>query len=251
MAEVYSIHEAADAFPMMPPQRFSELKADIEKHGLRQPITLCDDKVLDGRNRYRACRELGIEPHCKIFDGDPWAYVWSLNGQRRDLSEDQRAQIFIHVNRESDNKITSEANAKRSGTQKGIPKSEAMERSTTKCSTTLPASERNRTQYAKAKAAGVNAGAIARAEALQKKRPDLAEKVRTGEIKPAEARRLAKRDELTKKASELPTGKYAVIYADPPWQYGDGRTGDLITATGALHHYPTLTLSEIKWHQIT
>jgi hypothetical protein len=48
----------------------------------------------------------------------------------------------------------------------------------------LPASNREKTQYAKAAAAGVNAGAIARAEALENKRPDLASKVRAGNPMP-------------------------------------------------------------------
>src|SRR5688572_10862270 len=243
-------HEAASAFPMMDAGRFAELRADIETHGLREPITLCDDKILDGRNRYKACSELGIEPHSRLYQGDPWAYVWSLNGQRRDLSEDQRAQIFIHVAKQSDHwqtareEIATAANAKRSKTQKGVPKAEAKERAATKCSGTF--ADEHKTQNAKASAAGVNAGAIARAEALERKRPDLAEKVRIGEVKPAEARRQAKRDEVANKAEALPDGTYTVFYADPPWQYGDGRTGDRITATGALHHYPTMTLAELK-----
>lgn len=41
---------------------------------------------------------------------------------------------------------------------------------------------------------------------------------------------------------ELPQGKYRVIYADPPWQYGD----KLIDGYGpAEHHYTTMTLAEL------
>lgn len=41
---------------------------------------------------------------------------------------------------------------------------------------------------------------------------------------------------------ELPTGKYRVLYCDPPWKYGD----ELIEGYGAAeHHYPTMTISEL------
>jgi len=42
--------------------------------------------------------------------------------------------------------------------------------------------------------------------------------------------------------SELPTGKYRIIYADPPWSYGNDRTfygGDQIS------HYPSMTIEEL------
>jgi len=83
-------HPAADAFPMMNEKRYSELVADIQINGQREAITLSDSMILDGRNRYKACLELGIEPTTRTYFGDPWAYVWSLNGQRRDLVAEQR-----------------------------------------------------------------------------------------------------------------------------------------------------------------
>ena len=49
-------------------------KSYREANGLMQPIILCEDKILDGCNRYRACRKLEIEPRFTTFDGgDPWA----------------------------------------------------------------------------------------------------------------------------------------------------------------------------------
>ena len=87
-------HPCADLFPLMEGRPFDDLKADIEKHGLIEPIVLLDSKILDGRDRYRACTELGIEPSFIPFRGDdPLAFVLSANLHRRHLDAGQRALI--------------------------------------------------------------------------------------------------------------------------------------------------------------
>lgn len=73
---------------------FDAIKADIQAHGLNQPITVLDGLILDGGNRYRACIELGIEPATVAFSGsDPVAFVLSANLHRRHLSAGQSAAI--------------------------------------------------------------------------------------------------------------------------------------------------------------
>ena len=42
-------------FPLLQGSEFDELVEDIRKHGLREPNTLLEGQVLDGRNRQRAC----------------------------------------------------------------------------------------------------------------------------------------------------------------------------------------------------
>lgn len=191
-------HEAADAFPMMDAKRFAELKADIQQHNLRVPLTICDGKILDGRNRAKACKELGIEPTTKTYDGDPWAYVWSLNGQRRDLSGEQRGAIWIQCNERSEAwqkraaEIAAAANEKRSEAAKGnenAAKNKSENSGRSQRSATV--SHSSPTRKEQAKAAGVSEGVLSRAAALHKKRPDLAEKVRKGEMSPVAARREA------------------------------------------------------------
>jgi len=89
-------HPLAEIFPLMDGKTYQELKADIKQNGLQEPITLFEGKILDGRNRYRACLELGIEPKCLEFDGDyQKAQAWSvsLNLHRRHLTDQQRAII--------------------------------------------------------------------------------------------------------------------------------------------------------------
>ena len=55
-------HEIANAFPLMKGSQFDDLVVDIRANGLRIPITTFEGKVLDGRNRERACLLAGVTP---------------------------------------------------------------------------------------------------------------------------------------------------------------------------------------------
>ncbi len=58
----YRNHPAADIFPLMGDAEYERLKADIAARGQSTAIDIFEDQILDGRNRYRACMELGIDP---------------------------------------------------------------------------------------------------------------------------------------------------------------------------------------------
>ncbi len=95
------VHPAADLFPRMSAGEFEELKADIGTNGQRVPITYWGGMLLDGRHRYRACQELGIDPEEEELDEDlvpdPVAWVLSTNLHRRHLSETQREVVAAKV----------------------------------------------------------------------------------------------------------------------------------------------------------
>jgi hypothetical protein len=101
MTTEYPIHPAADLFPMMTPEEYEALKEDIREHGQHEWATLLDGKIIDGRNRYRACRELGIETEFCELDVrdhpqpfDPVAFVLSKNLYRRHLTREQRDEVI-------------------------------------------------------------------------------------------------------------------------------------------------------------
>lgn len=99
LIEQIEYHPVASIFPMMNSQEFMDLKADIADNGLREPIWMYQGKIIDGRNRYRACVDLGIEPDFREWpgDGDIVKFVLSLNLIRRHLNESQRAMIAARV----------------------------------------------------------------------------------------------------------------------------------------------------------
>jgi hypothetical protein len=93
-------HPAAELFPLMTGADFDALVADIREHGQREAIVVHDGLILDGRNRYRACQTLGIEPVVVQWDrsgAPPEAYAVSMNLHRRHLNESQRAMIAARL----------------------------------------------------------------------------------------------------------------------------------------------------------
>jgi hypothetical protein len=91
-------HSFADIFPLMEGDAFDALVADIRANGLRDAITLYEDKILDGRNRYSACRDAEVEPRFESPDiDDPLTFVIRKNALRRHLNESQRSMAAAKV----------------------------------------------------------------------------------------------------------------------------------------------------------
>ena len=89
-------HPIANIWPLMKGKEFDALKEDINKTAkLLHPIVLFENKILDGRNRYNACRDVAVKPDFVELPAgtDPIAYVISANEQRRHMSQSQRALV--------------------------------------------------------------------------------------------------------------------------------------------------------------
>ena len=101
MSEIagFKVHPAAELFPMMTDAEMSALVNDIRENGQDEPIEIdADGLLIDGRNRAKACEQLGIEPQRRIFHGsDVWQHVISRNLHRRHLTEPQRAMIAARI----------------------------------------------------------------------------------------------------------------------------------------------------------
>jgi N6-adenosine-specific RNA methylase IME4 len=258
MSATLSFHPAADLFPLMDEGRLKELVEDIQQNGLVHAIVLYEGKILDGRNRYRACKAANIEPRFDNYTGNPFEYAWSVNGQRRDLVQDQRYLIWKRCGQGAANwKAEHEKTAERKSVAKSAdvktqPRAETGKFLKAVSATTCgengrdyKAEQTKKTSTAVAKEAGVNRGSVERMDRFDKERPDLADKVASGELKPTEAVRRMRKDEVVKKIAALPDGKYRVIYADPPWDYNNELDVAGYRRVAATEHYPAMPLSEI------
>jgi ParB-like chromosome segregation protein Spo0J len=91
-------HPYAEIFPLIEGASLDELAADIKANGQQEKIWLLDGKILDGRNRFLACKKAGVAPQTRKYTGkDPLAFVISANIHRRHLSESQRAMAAARI----------------------------------------------------------------------------------------------------------------------------------------------------------
>lgn len=101
----HETHPAADVCPMMDDEQIANLAVSIKHDGLLTKIVLLvedefpDGRILDGRNRYRACIKAGVEPEFKVIDnrveqmdmGDLCRFVDAINLRRRHLTGEAAA----------------------------------------------------------------------------------------------------------------------------------------------------------------
>ncbi len=99
--ETLEFHPLADIFPLLTGEEFDDLKADIKQNGLLDPITLTPDRlILEGRNRYLASLEAGVEPKFETTrePQENWlSLIISRNVHRRHLTASQRAAVAAEL----------------------------------------------------------------------------------------------------------------------------------------------------------
>src|ERR1700686_3667801 len=96
MDNQFKPHPLAECFPMLPNPELQELADDIKANGLRENIVLYEGQILDGRNRYEACKIVGLPVEkfiSRYEESDPLGYVISANLRRRHLEAGARAMI--------------------------------------------------------------------------------------------------------------------------------------------------------------
>jgi hypothetical protein len=92
-------HPIAELYPMMTGRESRGLEADILARGLQEPIVIYEGRILDGRNRYLACRKQGVPPSFKVLPPgtDPLDFVFGANSHRRHPSPSQRALVAARL----------------------------------------------------------------------------------------------------------------------------------------------------------
>lgn len=165
------LHELCEAFPRMAGARLDDLCEDIKKNGLLNPIVTFDGKVLDGGNRYLACRLMDIEPVFVEYEqNDPVGFVVSQNLERRNLTQGQAATAIALLTDFANAYYVGDNQYKNRVTINSNPKSEQID--------ALDLS----TVQKRAKEAGVSVATQQKADAVVKQSKDVAEKIIAGKV---------------------------------------------------------------------
>lgn len=241
-------HEISSIFPLMSGEPFAALVEDIRARGVIEPVWLYEGKIIDGRNRYNAANEVGAEFETRTFGGSPLEaieQVWSLNCARRHMTASQAAIADAKRNRLTDAysavKDAAKARQVEAGKKYGRGSEKVVEQ--------IPQPIASKTRDIRAKAAGSNAKYIDLADKLIDERPDLVAEIEAGKKTLSQVKRDLRREELAAKVPDAPTGKYRVLYADPPWKYNDtmeiSKDGLGESYGPASAHYPPMSISEL------
>lgn len=171
------VHDLANLIPSMTDAEYAVLRDDIKEDGLIQPITLYEGKILDGRHRYKACEELGVDCRHTDFTGsDPVRYIISLNVHRRHLTVAQRAIVALAAHPYY--KEQAYERKQESGRHSG----RGQNRSGPKDPHLLKRASKRRAFTQAAEDVGLGRSTVQRLARLQDEAPDLYEKVASGDL---------------------------------------------------------------------
>jgi ParB-like chromosome segregation protein Spo0J len=194
-------HPIADVWPMMDEAKLHELAEDIRKNGQLVPVWLYEDKILDGRNRWAACKIAGVEPKTKEYTGDePTAFAVSLNDRRRHMNKGALAAVAAEL------EPFFSADAKRRQIRK--PKAESVVEK-------VPQQTPRKSREEAAASVGVNDRYVSDAKKVKAEAPEVFARLKAGKITLQDAKR-----EVAKK----PTDDWRQDERDRQAQVNDGIT---------------------------
>jgi len=219
------------------PNELKELEESILKEGCRDALVVWKetDTLLDGHNRLEICKRLDKPYQIKLIslpDRDA-AKIWIINNQfaRRNLSPYQRSVLALKLEE--------------------IIAAKAKENQATSTGGAHPQLCQNSdkaaidTKKELAKVARVSHDTIAKVKKIESKAsPEQKEKLAKGEATINQVYVQVHRQEVKEqiKQTQWPTGKYRIIYADPPWQYSNSQPDYQAVQDD---HYPTMPLNDI------
>jgi protein gp37 len=245
-------HPLAARFPALPAHELEELAADIKTNGQRLPITLTSDgtQLVDGANRYNACKLAGVEPKFKRLPAhytelDIASFIMSINLRRRDLNSGQRAILVLDFADEFEKAALErriqgglKGNSLRKGRRYSMHGNISAKRQRTK---TKPRQTREELG-ALAKVAGRT---VQRAKRIRAYSPELTARVMSGEIALDEADQIMLREiaALPKPDGGTPGKKITIVTTH------EGRTSAYMLPHGRIHF--NLTNDQVSWAAYT
>ncbi len=210
----YEDHEIAALFPLMSESELSDLAQDILQNGQREDIVVYQGKILDGRNRYRACLLADVEPRVKSYIGtDPIRDVLSWNLHRRHLTTSQRAMIATAV-------LPMLEEQARERKVEAVKKSNAARAENSEVANLRSMDTPEEKHLASADAAtmlNVSPRSVQTAKKVQQAAPELAEKVKAGEVSLNAAAQEVKKAEQAQKRETRKAHDFKVLAVHPDW----------------------------------
>lgn len=210
----------------------SRLQADMHEHGFDplHPVLRWRGLIVDGRNRLAAAAAVGCIPVFRDLedDDDPWIASLRANAVRRNLKPSQVAMIAndLFAARHAELSV---AAAERQGSRNDIR-------------ATLPGSDARRPDAIIAQEVGISERLFRGARALKNNAPELAERVRAGELSVVAAEKM--------RASRHPPA--AVPAPEPVRKRGGappgpkaGTTEDAARAAAFVEEHPAMPLGAI------
>jgi cell pole-organizing protein PopZ len=178
-------HPIADVWPMMDEAKLAELADDISKNGQLVPVWLYDGKILDGRNRWAACKIAGVEPKTQEYTGDePTAFAVSLNDRRRHMNKGALAAVAAEL------EPFFAADAKRRQREAGgDKKSESAKSVVAKLPEPIDKKPASPARKEAAKSVGVGERYVQDAKKVRKEAPEVFERLKAGKITLQDAKR--------------------------------------------------------------
>lgn len=216
---MYEPHPASELFPLMDDVALAALSRDIKAKGLQEPIVLWEGKILDGRNRLKACARAGIEPRFRELDAcdSPTAAVVSANLFRRHMSVSQRAMVGALAKRElgKEAKQRQEASRARPGEQIGRNRNESQEGAMFP-----PPGKPGKSRDHAAELVGVSSRTLdAASHVLESGPPEVADAVRGGKMSVSRAAKLVAEppppDHASSETSPAPRGEARIRRCTP------------------------------------
>lgn len=230
--------------PQLSADEFNQLEQNILADGIRDPLVLWGETLIDGHNRYEIAQRHGLEYRTmqKEFAGERQAEEWIILNQfgRRNLPAYERAKLALRLKPIIAEKAEQNLHLSQGQGIKGCQKSDKV----------------IDTKRELATIAGLSHDTIAKVEKIEiQATPELKEKIKQGDVSINQAYQTVRREEKIKAVAqkieehkEEQTGvidifntdkKYNIIYADPAWEYwSSGNKNQNL-------HYTTMTIDEI------
>ena len=216
--------------PPLTSEEFNQLEQNCLAEGIREAILTWNGFIIDGHNRYEIATKwnLDYQTKSKHFKDENEVKEWMILNQfgRRNINGYVRSKLALEL--EEVFKEKAKENLKASGENFGKG---------TQISANPIKIKPIETRKELAKVANVSHDTIAKVKVIEAKAPEeVKEKLSTGEVSINQVYQEIKKDEkkieIEKRREEIRESlvlhelkatekKYRIIYADPPWKYGN------------------------------